>query len=470
MSAGVASGLASYVGSLPLAGEHERARWSVDGVEPDAVAFPRSVEELAEVLGRASEEGWKVVPAGRGGWIGGGGWPGRVHLVVSTRDMNAVMEYVPDDLTLTAEAGLELGVLSRTTREQGQWLAQDPPGWRRATLGAFVSTGIPGPLVAGFGRPRDHLLGLTAVTGDGRILRPGGKVVKNVAGFDLVRLLTGSWGGLAVIAGATVRLFPRPRREVTLRFEAGDPGDLLEAARSLATASVMPDALELVWRTRAGAEGRRAHGEGGASPAGSGSGKEALLLARVTGSLEAVEEKARILEEAAGVEPVRLEDGASRRVHEELSDGAAGPAAGSEGRGSLSLRLSSLPAHLGMLVERAREIEEIAGGDVRSSTRAATSVTRGTVRMDVEAPEDSRDPFPVERWAPVVREVRESLAPAGGELTLLRAPRSLTAAVGSRRSAGDGARILEGIRRALDPAGILAPGRLPGGEGAGVDG
>lgn len=456
--AGVASGLESYLGSLPVADEGERIRWSVGGREPDAVAFPRSVEELAEVMGRASEEGWSVVPAGRGSWTGGGGGLDGVDLVVSTREMGAVAEYVPDDLTFTAEAGLTLGDLARRTREHGQWLAQDPPGWRAATLGAFVSTGLPGPLVAGFGRPRDHLLGLTAVSGDGRILRPGGRVVKNVAGFDLVRLLTGSWGALAVVAGATVRLFPLPRHEVTLCFGADDPRHLVERARSLATASVVPDALELVWGAWFGEDRRgRTHGSGGAGRSGGGSRWGASLLARIVGSPRAVEEKVAILEEAAGADAVHLKDEESREAHQELSEGIHRPPAGAGGREALSLRLSSVPVQLGELVDMARRIEEVS----RAEVRVAASVTRGTVRMEVEAREDAANPFSPERWGPLIRDVRESLAPDGGDLTLLLAPRALTEAVGHRRFSADGASLLEGIRRALDPAGILAPGRLP---------
>jgi len=418
------------------------------------VAFPRSVEELAELLGRASEEGWSVIPAGGGSWIDGGGAPERVDVVVSTREMDTVVEYEPDDLTLTAQAGLTLGELARATREHGQWLAQDPARWPTATLGAFVATGLPGPLVAGFGRPRDHLLGLTAVSGDGRILRPGGKVVKNVAGFDLVRLLAGSWGTLAVVAGATVRLFPLPRREVTLRFEAPDPRELVEPARALATASVVPEALELVW-------GSGARGEGRARSA---------LLVRVMGSPEAVEEKVGILEGATGLEPARLEDGASRAAHRDLAEGAHRTGSGSADRAPLSLRLSSLPAQLGQLVEMARTIEEV--GD--AGVRVAASVTRGTLQVNVEPPqgseEGSTDAFPADRWTPLIRGLRESLVPAGGQLTLLRAPRALTSGVGSRCVPGDGAALLEGIRRSLDPSGILAPGRLAAGETRGEGG
>lgn len=446
MKTDIASGLGARLGSLPLADESERARWRVGEMEPHVVAFPRTVAELAELMGRASEEGWSVVPAGRGSWIEGGGLPTEVDLVVSTREMRAVVEYVPADLTVTAEAGLDLASLAATTREHGQWLAQDPPGWRRATLGAFASTGLPGPLVAGYGRPRDHLLGLTAVTGDGRILRPGGKVVKNVAGYDLVRLLAGSWGTLAVVASLTVRLFPVPWRDVTLRFDAGGPAQLVACARALATAPVVPEALELAWGS-----------DDGQSPGG------ASLVARILGSPEEVEEKERILRDAApaGMEPRRMGGEESDSFQSTLE----GP--GSSEDSFLSLRLSALPASLGELLQATADIRHhVRKQGSRSWIQA--SVTRGSASMEISPPASGEAGFAPEEWRGLVESARAFLAGEGGSLTILRGPPRLLDIVDARGSAGASSALREGIRRELDPAGILAPGRMAGGRGKGV--
>lgn len=446
MKTDISSGVAARLETLPLADEDERARWRVGRRTPQAVAFPRSVDELAELMGRASEEGWSVVPAGDGAWIDGGGLPTEVDLVVSTRQMRGVIEYVPDDLTLTAEAGLDLATLSRTTREHGQWLAQDPPGWSGATLGAFASTGLPGPLVAGYGRPRDHLLGLTSVTGDGRILRPGGRVVKNVAGYDLVRLLAGSWGTLGVIASVTVRLFPVPRRDVTLRFDADDPVELLQCARALATAPVVPEALELEWESDTGG------GSGGAT-----------LAARILGSAEEVAEKEEVLRDSAPGSPeaVRLEgdEGPSIEGEEAPSLPDPFPDRLRTSRSQLSLRLSALPAELEGLFRvasdlRARSREQ----GSRSWIRA--SVTRGTVRVEIAPPASGEAGFAPEPWRVLLESSRASLAGAGGSLTILRGPTELLDVVDSRAPAGGSSVLREGIRREMDPAGILAPGRM----------
>lgn len=146
---------------------------------------------------------------GRGTWLDAGR-PVRATESISLESLAGITEYVPGDLTLTARAGTTLAEIRAATAEHGQWLALDPHGGDEGTLGATVATASAGPLFTAFGRPRDLVLGLEFVTSAGAIVRGGGRVVKNVAGFDLTRLLTGSWGTLGVITEVTVRLHARP--------------------------------------------------------------------------------------------------------------------------------------------------------------------------------------------------------------------------------------------------------------------
>ena len=125
------------------------------------------------------------------------------------------MSYVPGDLTLTVRAGTSLSEIERVTREHDQWLPLDPYGSTDGTIGATIATASAGPLASSFGLPRDLLLGLEFVNGRGDVVRGGGKVVKNVAGFDLSRLLTGSWGTLGVITEVTLRLYALPKADRT---------------------------------------------------------------------------------------------------------------------------------------------------------------------------------------------------------------------------------------------------------------
>lgn len=193
---------------------------------------------------------------------------------------DAIVEYVASDLTLTARAGATLATIARVTGAEGQWLALDPFGSVEGTLGATIATGSAGPLAHAFGTPRDNVLGLEAVTGAGAIVRAGGRVVKNVAGFDLTRLFTGAWGTLAVITEATVRLRARPERDETIAL-ALPSADALEGwLAKLRALPFSPLALELLNAALATALGL---------------GDRALLLARLGGNDDSVREQLRAI-------------------------------------------------------------------------------------------------------------------------------------------------------------------------------
>ena len=174
-----------------------------------------SVAELRDRVLDAAKRGASLRVAGRGTWLDSGR-PVRATETVSTRELSGITEYVPGDLTLTARAGTTLGEIRDATSKHGQWLALDPAGSDDGTLGATVATASSGPLRSLFGAPRDLALGVEFVTGAGVVARGGGRVVKNVAGFDLTRLLTGSWGTLGVITEVTVRLHARPEADESI--------------------------------------------------------------------------------------------------------------------------------------------------------------------------------------------------------------------------------------------------------------
>jgi FAD/FMN-containing dehydrogenase len=216
---------------------------------------------------------------------GGGSWldagrPVTESASLSLADDDAIVEYVPGDLTLTARAGSTLSAIAKATSAEGQWLALDPFGAQTSTLGATIATASAGPLAHSFGTPRDAVLGLEVVTGIGDIVRSGGRVVKNVAGFDLTRLFTGAWGTLAVITEATVRLRARPERDETIAFTL-PAGDELDAWLSKLNAlPFSPLALEMV---------------NAAMAAALGLDPRALLLARLGGNNDSVRAQRQLL-------------------------------------------------------------------------------------------------------------------------------------------------------------------------------
>ena len=176
---------------------------------------PHTVDELRDVLRESAAASTPVSLTGAGTWRDAG-VPRVADRSLSLRALSGIIAYVPGDLTITTWAGTSLAELSHATAAHAQWLALDPAGDRMGTIGATVATASAGPLAHAFGTPRDLVLGLDAITGYGEQVRPGGRVVKNVAGFDLVRLYTGSWGTLGPITAVTLRLRALPVHDVTL--------------------------------------------------------------------------------------------------------------------------------------------------------------------------------------------------------------------------------------------------------------
>jgi FAD/FMN-containing dehydrogenase len=165
-------------------------------------------------------------------------------IALSTRGLSRVVDLAPADLVATVEAGVSLGVLQRNLEQRGAWLALDPPGRPERSIGSIVATGTAGPLRNGFGPVRDHILGGTIVTGDGRVIKAGGHVVKNVAGYDLTKLQVGGFGAFGVVTQLHLRLRATPEARVTL-LARGERDALTRQARALTEQLLSPSALEL---------------------------------------------------------------------------------------------------------------------------------------------------------------------------------------------------------------------------------
>jgi FAD/FMN-containing dehydrogenase len=200
---------------------------------------PASGVEISEILKLASSERWTVAPVGGMNWI-----KSTANLIVSTARLNKIIEHEPADLIAIAEAGVTLTDFNAKLAEHGQWLPLDPPDDGRATLGGVVATGIGGPQQFGYGRPRGSVIGMKVVLADGSMIKAGGRVVKNVAGYDLCKLFTGSYGSLGIITELNFKLRPRPAREATV-MARGSVEDLRGGARAILEARLFPVASEI---------------------------------------------------------------------------------------------------------------------------------------------------------------------------------------------------------------------------------
>src|SRR5580698_8849541 len=214
----------------------------VAGIVPAFVASPASTEEASALLRAAAAHDLAVVPRGAGTGLGWG-LPGlRCDLVVDMQAMDQVLEHAAGDLVVRVQAGVTIGQLASVLARAGQQLALDVPA--EATVGGMVGTGTAGPRRFRYGAPRDLLIGITAVRADGVVAHAGGKVVKNVAGYDIGKLLAGSQGTLALITEATFRLHPVPPAAAWVTAEFG-PED--RAVAAAAGSVLVPSAVELDW-------------------------------------------------------------------------------------------------------------------------------------------------------------------------------------------------------------------------------
>jgi FAD/FMN-containing dehydrogenase len=212
---------------------------------PPLLVSPNSAEEVREVIRLSSSEGWTLVPAGTGSWIGAGNSLKNPNLVISTSRLRRLIDHEPADLVASAEAGMSLKSFNETLGHAGQWLPLDPPDNGQATLGGVVATGLRGNQHSGYGSPRTFVIGMKVALADGRVCKFGGRVVKNVAGYDLCKLFTGSYGTLGIICELTFKLRPKPAKEATIRAYGSLPA-AFSTGWSIHRAGLFPVAVELV--------------------------------------------------------------------------------------------------------------------------------------------------------------------------------------------------------------------------------
>ncbi len=381
---------------------------SAAGRDPDAVVRPGSTEEVAAVMEWATREGVGVLPVGSGRRVrpvqGDGG-----YVLLVTDRLAGIQEYEAADLTLSAGAGTAFAAVAEALADNDQWAPFDPPRATERSLGGLVAAGLSGPLHMGYGDLRNHVLGLTVVTGDGRTLRLGGRVVKNVAGFDVLKSVVGSRGSLAVVTSVVLRAFPVPPVDRTLVAEGPSVIDLLELALGVGTAPVLPVSSVLVDALEE-ADGRPA------------------LVVRLHGAEATVDADQRRLEEHLG---------ATFRVVPDMDRAALRDHAGT---GDAMIIASARPSRLEVVVE--------ALGDLQPTALAVDSYG-GRVRATAPVPARDAAEGVCRRIEGVGGAVRFHAPTMGGEAVRL----------GTGPRPGEAA-LIEGLRSAFDPGGVLWPARL----------
>ena len=444
MDAELTRRLVALVGDRHALTGVECSPFVLEGRTPEAVLFPGTKEEVGGVLVAAAAAGVPVTPWGGGTRIAVGLPPARPGIVLSLKRLDRLIEHEPGDLTATAEAGMTLEAFQAALGQRGQWLSLDPPNPREGTLGGILASNASGPRRHLYGTARDLLIGLTMVLADGSVVRGGGKVVKNVAGYDLPKLAIGSYGTLGVIVEATVKLRPRPEtdRLVVASFErAKDAG---QGVRAMMASDLIPSALDLVDADalRALALGGR---EGGAA-----------LLVGLDGLREQVEwqiaELQRLLAAGARVE-TRVLDGAERD--------RAWQATGELPRRAFAdvtavMKWGVLPTQVADLIEHGGDVARRHGLAAAFTAHAGVGIVTAVLGSGTGATGASTVAAALGDWRALVRD-------AGGHAALEWAPLAVKERVPVWDAPGAPFRIMQRLKAELDPSGILNPGRFVGG-------
>jgi glycolate dehydrogenase FAD-binding subunit len=388
---------------------------AVEGVEPSLVVEPGSVEETSALMKLAAREELVVAPRGGGTKMHLGDPPRELDLIVSTSRMDELLEHVPGDQVVRVQAGIKLEALQEELSDSNQMLAIDPPE-RGATIGGIVASNSSGPRRHRYGTMRDLIIGITVVLHDGTVAKAGGKVVKNVAGYDLSKLFTGSLGTLGIIASANFRLHPIPEASRWVAVEIESPQAAGEAAQAIMHSQVEATAVELHY-----------------------SGDDRLLSVLLESIPAGVEEKVetasfllRPFGEVRELPEVERRGPLQRPVEVKI---AAPPADLADVLGSV----------LGAAERRGLAHPHLTG-------HAASGVT--FVGFSDED-EDANTHF--------VDEVREIWVRRGGSVTLQRAPLALKKRVGTWDNGGDYLGLLRRVKEKFDPRGGMNPGRFVGG-------
>lgn len=217
----------------------------IDDAADTCLVFPKTIESLAEIVKWAHQEKYRLIPCGNGSKLDWGGLSQTIQLVVSTQKCDRLIEHAVGDLTVTVEPGITLADLQAKLRQTNQFLAIDPAFNESATIGGILATADTGSWREGYGGIRDMVLGISFIRDDGKIAKAGGRVVKNVAGYDLMKLFTGSFGTLGIIAQVTLRTYPIPEASKTVVL-TGDDDAISQATKTLRNSGLTPTAADLV--------------------------------------------------------------------------------------------------------------------------------------------------------------------------------------------------------------------------------
>jgi glycolate oxidase FAD binding subunit len=444
--------LAGFLDGDAIVPPEQLDRYTLDGSVPGAVVRPPSRQAVAEILRWASLEVVSVFPWGGGTQAVLGNVPSRVDLVLDLSRCARILDYQPADLTATVEAGITLQGLQQELERGGEFLPVEAPLAERATIGGILAANATGPLRSSYGLPRDWLIGTGVVSAEGVETRAGGKVVKNVTGYDLNKLYAGSMGTLAVIVEASFKLSPLPADTGALVAAFSSMPEGIGGGRRLLRQTASAQGVQVV----EGQAGRRLGGEPGVLFQEGLTAGDAVTLAFFSGRPTAVqrglEEGSRLLQEAGATKVAKVDQEEGRQLLRRLTNLGWSV----ETQPSLGIKLSVPPTAVAQVAAGCREDSSLG-----FPPGVVADLGFGTVRLFWWA--DS-----ISNWIDeslvlgAIARIRELARKAGGVTVVEHCPLSLKRRIDIWGDPPQGMELMRRVKQKFDPLGILNPGRFVG--------
>ena len=419
--------------------------FAVDGKVPDCVIYPSSAEQVAQALKFASGIGLAVIACGGVTKLDIGNRPGKYDIALCTRNITKIHYYEPADLTAGVGAGMVLEDFQNMLKPDGLWLPLDLPGSEKATLGGIVATNSSGPLRHFYGAPRDMVVGMQVATTEGKLIRTGGRVVKNVAGYDLGKLLVGSHGTLGVITEVNLKLFPVPTERQTFILSTGTLGIARDVRRSILSSPI--ELLRMVLLDAAAA------GMVHVADQPDQSSSEPQILLEAGGAQPVVERTRKELESIGRAVGAKIQtcarDDAERAWR--MVSGFGGHISQAH-PGAVVLKGTMPIANVEEFLSLAQQ--EAENENVRIASVSLTGV--GTLHLsllDMQSATQSEG---------LISRIRKAAEKSGGALFVISAPAEVKAIVDVWGVPGAGLELMRKLKAAWDPKGTLAPGRFVG--------
>ena len=441
-------------GDSVLLSDERAESFRLGGKTPSVVASPADHEALCRVLSRANEAGLAVFPWGGGTDRRTGYAPERYDVALSLERMSKAVEFLKDDLTAVVEAGMSVEDLNRLTGAEGQTAGLDPPHPGASTVGGTVIADRSGPMRVRWGKARDRVMRIKVALANGETHTYGALVVKNVTGYDMNRLLSGSWGTLAVVSELAIRLYKAPEHVGAIAASFPSTGAAFKAARALMTSPLMPIWVEVLDEARIASV---------ASDDGIGLPGPVNLAASFGDFEEGLNDQLarfeEILTKEGGDHILRLDDEQTTRLGRVLADPPGGEYSDSE---ALALRASGRLDQLPRFAEAARRAAETGKYRFAITAHAGSGVLRCWL-----APEDEHCSAQ-EAWrvfSSLCREGRNEKQARSVHLRLDSGPDSLKEQIsvwGEDAIEPATLQVMRNIKKTYDPKGILSPGRFVG--------